>query len=104
MLVGIQLSIPGGMHLAVHDGVRLGLDCVQVFTKNQRQWKWKPLHEDEIKSFRSTVHDSGGSPFERYTPSPSASSSSPARTHPSHGWNRGSNPLGVIGMVKLPAL
>jgi endonuclease IV len=34
MLVGSHLSIAGGMHRAVEEAVRLGLDCVQVFTKN----------------------------------------------------------------------
>ena len=50
MLVGSHLSIAGGMHLAVQEAQRLELDCVQVFTKNQRQWKWKPLADEEIKA------------------------------------------------------
>ncbi|RLS46516.1 MAG: deoxyribonuclease IV [Planctomycetota bacterium] len=59
MLVGSHLSIAGGMHLAVQEAQRLELDCVQVFTKNQRQWKWKPLADEEIKAFRAAVHDAG---------------------------------------------
>ena len=59
MLVGSHLSIAGGMHLAIQDAVRLGLDCVQVFTKNQRQWKWKPLTDDETTNFRAAVTDAG---------------------------------------------
>ena len=59
MLVGSHLSIAGGMHLAIHDATRLGLDCVQVFTKNQRQWKWKPLTDDETTNFRAAVTDAG---------------------------------------------
>lgn len=50
MLVGSHLSIAGGMHLAIESAVRLGLDCVQVFTKNQRQWRVKPLLESEVRS------------------------------------------------------
>lgn len=61
MLVGSHLSIAGGIHLAIQDALRLGLDCVQVFTKNQRQWKWKPLTDAEVKLFRAAVHDAGWS-------------------------------------------
>ena len=59
MLVGSHLSIAGGMHLAVETAVRLGLDCVQVFTKNQRQWKVKPLADDEVAAFRAAVKAAG---------------------------------------------
>jgi len=59
VLVGSHLSIAGGMHLAVQEAQRLELDCVQVFTKNQRQWKWKPLADEEIKAFRAAVHGAG---------------------------------------------
>ena len=59
MLVGSHLSIAGGMHLAIEAAVRLGLDCVQVFTKNQRQWKVKPLRQDEVDAFRAAVRAAG---------------------------------------------
>lgn len=38
-MFGSHLSIAGGMVNALHEAARLELDCVQVFTKNQRQWK-----------------------------------------------------------------
>ena len=59
MLVGSHLSIAGGMHLAVEAAVRLGLDCVQVFTKNQRQWKVKPLGQAEVADFHAAVQAAG---------------------------------------------
>ena len=59
MLVGSHLSIAGGMHLAIEAAVRLGLDCVQVFTKNQRQWKVKPLAQAEVDAFRAAVKAAG---------------------------------------------
>jgi deoxyribonuclease-4 len=43
MMFGSHLSIAGGMHNALLDAERLGFDTVQVFTKNQQQWKAKPL-------------------------------------------------------------
>lgn len=59
MLIGSHLSIAGGMHLAVEAAVRLSLDCVQVFTKNQRQWKVKPLQPDEVSAFKAAVAAAG---------------------------------------------
>lgn len=47
-MFGSHLSIAGGMHHALLEAQRLGMDCVQVFTKNQRQWSAKPLGDDEI--------------------------------------------------------
>jgi deoxyribonuclease IV len=59
MLVGSHLSIAGGMHHAIAEALRLGLDCVQVFTKNQRQWKVKPLADAEVDAFRAAVKAAG---------------------------------------------
>lgn len=67
-MFGSHLSIAGGMHHALLEAEALGMDTVQVFTKNQQQWKCKPLSEDVIAQwtshrrrlkFRKTVsHDS----------------------------------------------
>ncbi len=43
------------MHLALLEAERLGLDCVQVFTKNQRQWKAKPLDPDAVSEWTAEV-------------------------------------------------
>lgn len=40
---GSHLSISGGMSGALLEAEALGLDTVQVFTKNQQQWKARPL-------------------------------------------------------------
>ncbi len=42
-MFGSHLSIAGGMHNALLEAEKLALDAVQVFTKNQQQWKVKPL-------------------------------------------------------------
>ncbi|MEZ6242239.1 MAG: deoxyribonuclease IV [Phycisphaerales bacterium] len=44
-LFGSHLSIAGGMVNAILEAERLKMDTVQVFTKNQQQWKVKPLDE-----------------------------------------------------------
>ena len=48
-MIGSHLSVAGGMHNALLDAEALKLDCVQVFTKNQRQWKIKPLADEAIE-------------------------------------------------------
>jgi len=50
---GSHLSISGGMHNALLEAEKLGMGCVQVFTKNQQQWKVKPLEEEVINNWRS---------------------------------------------------
>jgi deoxyribonuclease-4 len=67
-MFGSHLSIAGGMHNALFEAEKLGMETVQVFTKNQQQWKCKPLDPSAISQwtterdrlkFRQTVsHDS----------------------------------------------
>ena len=45
-MFGSHLSIAGGLVNALNDAERLKLDCVQVFTKNQRQWKVRALTDE----------------------------------------------------------
>lgn len=40
---------------ALHSAKRLNMDCLQVFTKNQRQWRAKPMAEDAIGHWRAEV-------------------------------------------------
>ena len=51
--LGSHLSISGGIHKAIEAASELGCDCVQVFTKNQRQWKAPPLTEEQVELFVS---------------------------------------------------
>jgi len=48
MMFGSHLSIAGGLYHALVEAKQLGMDCVQIFTKNQRQWKVKPLTQEQI--------------------------------------------------------
>ena len=45
-MFGSHLSIAGAMANALDEAESLGLDTVQVFTKNQRQWKVTPLADE----------------------------------------------------------
>jgi deoxyribonuclease-4 len=51
MLVGVHCSVSGGLENAFTEAAQLGLDTFQIFTRNQRQWKAKPVSEDEQKAF-----------------------------------------------------
>lgn len=47
-MFGSHLSIAGSMANALREAESLGLDCVQVFTKNQQQWKAPPLADTAV--------------------------------------------------------
>lgn len=67
-MFGSHLSIAGGMHNALIEAESLGMETVQVFTKNQQQWKCTPLpetaitewttHRDRLKFKHTVSHDS----------------------------------------------
>lgn len=54
-MFGSHLSIAGSMVNALHEAERLKLECVQVFTKNQQQWKTKPLDPAMVAEWRSEI-------------------------------------------------
>ena len=47
-MFGSHLSISGGLHNALLKAEELGCATVQVFTKNQQQWKCTPLEQGVI--------------------------------------------------------
>lgn len=56
---GAHMSIAGGLHLAFERAREVGCDSLQVFVKNQRQWKAKPLTDAEVTAWRSAWKQSG---------------------------------------------
>jgi deoxyribonuclease-4 len=54
-ILGSHLSISGGYYKAVESAHTVGCDCVQLFTKNNNQWRGKPLVEDDRTRFRTTL-------------------------------------------------
>lgn len=52
-MFGSHLSIAGGLHLALTEARKLDMDCLQIFTKNQRQWKVRPLEADVIEQWHA---------------------------------------------------
>lgn len=58
-LLGSHLSIAGGYYKATDTAAALGLQTVQIFTKNNNQWQGKPLTPDDIQRFRDGVERAG---------------------------------------------
>ena len=59
MRIGAHQSIAGGLERAVEAARQDGCEALQIFTRNQTQWKAKPLTDDEIERFRTAVADWG---------------------------------------------
>jgi deoxyribonuclease-4 len=57
--LGAHQSIAGGYYKAVEIAHRTGCDCVQVFTKNNNQWRAKPISPDEAQKFRDALKTLG---------------------------------------------
>lgn len=58
-MFGAHLSIAGGMVNALDAAQRLRMDCVQVFTRNQRQWNVKPLAQADREAWVAALTDLG---------------------------------------------
>lgn len=58
-ILGAHLSIAGGYHKAVERAHLCGCDCVQLFTKNNTQWRAKEITSDEVRRFRSALAELG---------------------------------------------
>ena len=60
-MLGSHLSISGGMVNALDEAERLQMECVQVFTKNQRRWSSPPLKDSDIAAWSSQLNALGWS-------------------------------------------
>lgn len=59
MLIGKHCSISGGIENACNEAARLGINTIQIFTKNQRQWKEKEISEEEGNKFKLACIENG---------------------------------------------
>lgn len=58
-LLGAHMSIAGGYYKAVEAAAELGMNVVQLFTKNNNQWKAKPISQSEVDEFRAALKSTG---------------------------------------------
>lgn len=54
-MFGSHLSIAGSLCNALKEAESLGLDTVQVFTKNQQQWKAPPLPDSAVREWNAEI-------------------------------------------------
>lgn len=54
-ILGAHESIAGGYFRAVEIAHRVGCNCVQIFTKNNNQWRAKELTDDDVEQFRGRL-------------------------------------------------
>ena len=57
--VGAHVSSSGGVEKAPLNAMSIGAKAFACFTKNQRQWKSKPLTDENIKNFKINLKESG---------------------------------------------
>ncbi len=57
--VGAHVSAAGGVHNAPKNAKAIGAKAFALFTKNQRQWKAKPLQKEHIEAFEEQLEAAG---------------------------------------------
>lgn len=60
--VGLHTGIAGGLHNALLKAQTLGADAVQIFSRNPRGWKARPLEAEEVEQFKRVRAETGVSP------------------------------------------
>ncbi len=66
-LLGAHMSISGGVCNAIEHGVNTGCTSIQIFTKNNNQWRAKTLTEEEVEKFLTAQKASGIAPVVAHT-------------------------------------
>ena len=68
MRIGFHMSIHGSIDKAVDRALEIGCNTLQIFTRNPRGWKARPLKENEIKAFISKVEKNDVKPVFSHMP------------------------------------
>jgi len=58
-ILGAHESIAGGYYKAAERASAVGCDCVQIFTKNNNQWRAKELTDEDAKLFKAALKQHG---------------------------------------------
>jgi len=58
-ILGAHMSIAGGYYKSVEAAARCGCDCVQLFTKNNNQWRAKEIADGDVERFQAALTESG---------------------------------------------
>ncbi len=59
---GAHMSVAGGFQNAFAAAAQSGCDCLQIFVKNQRQWRAPSLAQEQIDAYRAAAAESAVAP------------------------------------------
>ena len=62
ILLGAHMSIAGGVHTAVERGISIGCTTMQMFVKNNNQWRGKELTDEDISTYKKLRQESSIGP------------------------------------------
>jgi deoxyribonuclease-4 len=62
ILLGAHMSIAGGVHTAVERGISIGCTTMQMFVKNNNQWRGKELSEEDASTYKKLLRESSIGP------------------------------------------
>ncbi len=62
MRFGAHMSIAGGFDKAVDRAEQAGCEALQIFTKNNNQWRAKPIDDAQVEKFAARLKESGIGP------------------------------------------
>jgi len=62
ILLGAHMSIAGGVHTAVERGISIGCTTMQMFVKNNNQWRGKELSDEDIATYKKLLRESSIGP------------------------------------------
>ena len=58
-ILGAHMSIAGGYYKSIDSGAAAGCQCVQLFTKNNNQWRAKDISDEDISLFKTQLATHG---------------------------------------------
>lgn len=58
-LLGAHMPTTGGLHKAITSGHEIGCTAVQLFTASPRQWRARPLSQEDIAAFAEAREQTG---------------------------------------------
>jgi deoxyribonuclease-4 len=62
ILLGAHMSIAGGVHCAVERAISIGCTTMQMFVKNNNQWRGKKLTTEDISTYKKLLRESSIGP------------------------------------------
>ena len=68
MRFGFHISISGGFSKVVEKAKIRSCETIQLFSRNPRGWKYEPLNNNDVETFRTSIQSSGLFPLFLHLP------------------------------------